>query len=240
MGHVQDQVYTQFPNRREKGIFMTSTVNTTPVNRILSVIKEKGSATFSEIKRAINEFHNKPGGAEQLRKHLTKIVSDGMVATHIDKSGKGRAVESYSIANSSTTGKSNSSNVRSNDNNVTISCTLAITIEGCTDIAHILTSFLNVDDGNCNECEVEAAIDDVEQSNPTVVPPVVEPLEDEPDGTLAPPTPSVPARRTAKPPARIDTPVCPRQDKTSPSNTSQSSRDIEDEDGEIDPDQIPF
>ena len=217
---------------------MTSTVNTIPVNRILSVIKEKGSATFSEIKRAINEFHNKPGGAEQLRKHLAKIVSDGMVATHRDKNGKGHAVELYSIANSNTTDKTNSSIVRNNDSNVTISCTLTIAIEGCPDIAHILTSFLNVDDGNCNECEVEAAIDDIEESKP----PVVEPLEDEPDGTLAPPTPSVPARRTAKPPARIDTPVCPRQDKTSPSNTSQSSRDIEDEDedGEIDPDQIPF
>ena len=239
MGHVQDQVYTQFPYHREKGIFMTSTVNTTPVNKILSVIKEKGSAKFSEIKRSMNEFHNKPGGAEQLRKHLADMIASSAIVLHTDENCKG---ESYSIANSNTTGKSNSSNVRSNDSNVTISCTLSISIEGCPDIAHILTSFLNVDDGNCNECEVEATIDDIEKSNPTVVPPVVEPLEDEPDGTPAPPTPSVPTRRTAKPPARIDTPVCPRQDKTSPSNTSQSSRDIEDEDedGEIDPDQIPF
>lgn len=222
-----------------------STPNTSPRDKILSVIKRLGKASFTKIKRAINEFHNQPGGAEQLRRHLEEMVANDKLIPHTDKSDKGKIVESYSIADSSTSNernskRSNSSNIRSNDSSLTVSCTLTIAIEGCPDIAHLFTSLLNADDSN-NENEAEALVDDVEKSKPTVV----EPLEDEPDDKPAPPMPAAPIRRTTTPPARKDTPARPNQDKTFHANTRQRSRDIEDEDEEdnvfeIDPSEIPF
>jgi len=231
-----------------------STPNTIPRDKTLrdktlSVIKEKVSATFSEIKRAINVFNNKAGGAGQLRKYLADMVVDGTLTVGTDINDKGQAVESYSLAkNNACNGRSNHStgngNANSNSSNLmTITLTLGIVIEGCPDIAHILTSFLNVDDGNYNECEVEATIDDIEEPNPTIASTVVEPLEYEPEDTSFPSMPAAPIRRAATPPARTDTSARPKQDKTSPSDASQPSRDSEEEeeeDGEIDPDEIPF
>jgi len=77
-----------------------STPNTIPQDKILSVIKRLGMATFTEIKRAINEFHNQSGGAEQLRKYLAEMVAGGTLSIHTDKNNKGQPVESYGITNS--------------------------------------------------------------------------------------------------------------------------------------------
>ena len=183
---------------------MNHTTVNSPINKILAAIQRKGKATVSDIKRSIAEF-NQAGGAEKLRCILADLVSNGSLTIHTDKSGNGQTVESYCLATSDASSGSNdaTSNV-GNGNNMKITITFDIVIEGWQDI---VSSLINADcgnDGNNERNATLAAVESVKPNNP----------DDEDDDIprecmSGQSTPSTPTRRRAR--------------FTAPSNTSSRS-----------------
>jgi len=83
---------------------MSFNVSNEQINKILSVIKNKGNcATLTDIKRSIFEY-NKAGGADILRQVLTYMVSKEILSVDIEQAANGKSVETYVYTDNSNNG----------------------------------------------------------------------------------------------------------------------------------------
>jgi hypothetical protein len=117
---------------------MTITLNRS-LDKIVTAIQRKGGvATLREIKRSIAEF-NQSGGAEKLKQCLTDLVAHGILTLCTNKSSNGQSIESYRLANSS------SSSPSSSNAHLKITGTFDIAIEGLHGLGSLLRSLINPD-----------------------------------------------------------------------------------------------
>jgi len=144
-------------------------VNSSPYNRIISVIRELGQATVTDIKRKIAQF-NQSGGVEALRKYLADIVSNGTLTIHTEKSGNGQSVEYYRLSNKNDNDSSSNGNAgnSSDGSNPKININIEINFEGWDEIFALLPSLINLvnSNGGVNTESIEV---DNEDSNPCEV-----------------------------------------------------------------------
>jgi hypothetical protein len=147
--------YTMFPNN----------INAL-IDRVVSVIQELKEASASEIKRKILAFHKEAGGAEELQKILTELLSTGRIIVRTEKKGNGQLVESYCLAHSNDPDNGNRSVDTSNSGiNPRISVQIDIVFEDWQEIFSLLSSLINTNNVS-NEHNVESSEVDDEDSYP--------------------------------------------------------------------------
>ena len=140
-------------------------VNSSPYNKIASVIRELGEACETDIKRKIAQY-NKAGGAEALRKLLGDFISNGNLTVRTEKRGNGQSVKFYRLANDK---DSQDGHCGDSCINPKINVKFEIEFEGWDNIFALLPSLINmynsgnednavsteVDDEDSNHCEVD-------------------------------------------------------------------------------------
>jgi len=84
---------------------MPDTDRNEQINKILSVIKDKGCVTVTDIKRSMSEY-NKAGGSDRLQEILTDMVSQKVLSVYTYQAGNGKSVDIYIYTDSSSNGNS--------------------------------------------------------------------------------------------------------------------------------------
>ena len=139
------------------------------IDKVLSAIQELKEATATAIKRKILAFNQEAGGAEELQKILTELISTGRITARTEKKGNGKLVESYCLANSNVNDNSNRHVDKINNGiNPSISVKIDIVFEGWDDIFALLPSLINTQRSS-NEHNAESFEVDTEDSNPCEV-----------------------------------------------------------------------
>jgi len=156
-------------------------------DEILFVIKRKrGRAKYADIKKSMNKYHNQPGGAEALHKHLAEMVAQEMLSHDQEKSRNGRLVDWYGVNNDNANDNRSTNNDNGNNasngntegiccsdlkisdlgNNLGLTATISVIIDKAV-LAKLLAPYLNNNSDNNNDHNVVPVVDTKELATTT-------------------------------------------------------------------------